>query len=102
MTITSSQALNNIEKPRFISILTPELPALRTKAKISQDNHANIISVSQLTYGAIERGVRSMSWNTYVSLIFYYDNNQKTHDFMRQINLFPKGFVDFINRMEGV
>ena len=102
MAIISSQGLNDIEKQRLISMLMPELAVLRTKAKISQDDFANIIGVSRQTYGAIERGVRKMSWNTYVSLIFYYDNNQKTHDFIRQTNLFPKDFINFINRMEGV
>ena len=74
MKIISFQGLNAIEKQCLISMLIPELAVLRTKTKISQDDLANIIGVSRQTYGAIERGVRKMSWNTYVSLIFY-DNN---------------------------
>ena len=100
MVVNHSQALNDIEKQHLISMLTPELAVLRTKAKISQEKLANIIGVSRQTYGAIERGVRAMTWNTYVSLIFFYDNNQKTHDFIRQTNLFPNDFIDFINKTE--
>ena len=45
-------------KNALIEKLTPELPLLRTKAEISQEEIANIIGTSRQTYGAIERKAR--------------------------------------------
>ena len=41
-----------------------------------------------------------MSWNTYLSLVLFYDHNQKTHQLMRHLSLFPTGLVVRFN--EGV
>ena len=61
--------LDEADKEKLISALTPELTILRVKAEISQGELANLIGVSRQTYGAIERGARQMTWNTYLSLI---------------------------------
>lgn len=76
------------EKDKFISALAPELVMLRTKAEISQEDLAALIGVSRQTYGAIERKSRKMSWSTYLSLIMFYDFNQKTHRLLRSIESF--------------
>ena len=93
MEFTSKWLLTDAEKNSFIATLTPHLTILRTKAAISQEEIANLIGVSRQTYGAIERGVRIMSWNTYLSLVLFYDHNQKTHQLMRQLSLFPTELV---------
>lgn len=41
-----------------------------------------------------------MSWNTYLSLVLFYDHNQKTHQLMRHLSLFPTELVVRFN--EGV
>lgn len=85
MEYQSNWLLTEEEKDKFISALTPELVLLRTKAEISQEELANLIGVSRQTYGAIERKSRKMSWSTFLSLIMYYDYNQKTHKMIRAI-----------------
>lgn len=92
-----SICLDNTEKDRLISILSTELSVLRTKANISQEDLANIIGVSRQTYGAIERGIRKMTWNTYLAIILFYDYNEITHNFLRNINVFPYELVNRIN-----
>ena len=49
------------EKKKYIKSLAEELPSLRAKVGVPQDELARIIGVSRQTYGAIERKVRSMS-----------------------------------------
>lgn len=93
MESTSKWLLTDAEKNGFIATLTPHLAILRTKAAISQEEIANLIGVSRQTYSAIERGIRIMSWNTYLSLVLFYDHNQKTHQLMRQLSLFPTELV---------
>ena len=93
MEYTSKWLLTDEEKNRFIANLTPHLAILRTQAEISQEELANLIGVSRQTYSAIERKIRIMSWNTYLSLVLFYDHNQKTHQLMRQLSLFPTELV---------
>lgn len=85
------------EKEELISALTPELPALRIKAGISQEDLSSLIGISRQTYGAIERGVRRMSWNTFLSLVLFFDYNSKTHRLIRTIGVFPQDVVNKIN-----
>ena len=89
--------LSEEEKNTLIEKLTPELLLLRTKAEISQEEIANIIGTSRQTYGAIERKARKMSWNTYLSLVWFYDYNRKTHKMIRNMNAFPHEFIKKIN-----
>lgn len=90
---TSKWLLTDEEKSKFIAALTPHLAILRTQAEISQEELANLIGVSRQTYSAIERKIRIMSWNTYLSLVLFYDHNQKTHQLMRQLSLFPTELI---------
>lgn len=85
--------LTDEEKDNFITTLTPNLTVLRTKAEISQEELANLIGVSRQTYSAIERKVRKMSWSTYLALVLFYDHNQRTHDMIRQLSVFPKDLI---------
>jgi hypothetical protein len=38
-----------------------------------------------------------MSWSTYLSLILFFDHNQKTHKMLRALSLFPKELVTRFN-----
>lgn len=93
----ASWLLSDEDKEKFISALTPELVLLRTKAGISQEELAVLIGTSRQTYGAIERQARRMSWSTFLSLIMFYDYNQKTHDIIRAIGAFPHEIIKHFN-----
>ena len=82
----SKWIISEQEKEELISALAPELVLLRAKAEISQEEIAALIGVSRQTYGAIERGSRRMSWNTFLSLVLFFDCNQKTHQMFQSIN----------------
>ena len=79
MDSVSKWLLTDAEKDEFIATLTPNLPALRTQAEISQEELANLLGISRQTYSAIERKVRKMAWSTYLSLVLFFDHNQKKH-----------------------
>lgn len=93
MEFESKWLLTDEEKDSFIATLTPNLTVLRTKAEISQEELANLIGVSRQTYSAIERKVRRMAWSTYLSLVLFYDHNQKTHKMIRQLSIFPQELI---------
>ena len=85
------------EKERLIDALTEELPLLRAKAGVPQDDLARLIGISRQTYGTIERKERLMSWSTYLSLILFFDYNQSTHEMIRNLSAFPSGLINRIN-----
>lgn len=89
----SKWLLTDEEKDQFIATLTPNLTVLRTKAEISQKELSNLIGISRQTYSSIERKVRRMAWSTYLSLVLFYDHNQKTHKMIRQLSIFPKELI---------
>lgn len=89
----SKWLLTDEEKDNFIATLSPNLTVLRTKAEISQEELANLIGVSRQTYSAIERKIRKMAWSTYLSLVLFYDHNQKTHKLIRQLAIFPQELI---------
>lgn len=96
----SKNILSSEDRERFISILVPELATLRTKADISQQELAVLLGVTRQTYNAIECKSRKMSWNTYLALIFFYDHNQKTHQLLRTMNIFPYDLISLFNNGE--
>lgn len=77
------------EKQFLINNLSSELSTLRGAVKASQEEMANIIGISRQTYSAIESKKRPMSWNTYMSLILFFDYNPSSHDRIRQLGVFP-------------
>lgn len=81
----------------FIDALTPELAPLRAKIGISQNEIASILGISRQTYSSIEAGSRRMSWNTYLSLIFFFDYHTATHQMIRKIGAFPSELIEIIN-----
>ena len=85
-------------KDSYIEVLTENLLPLRTKADITQEELAAMIGLSRQTYYALETRRRPMSWNTFLSLILFFDTNVETHSMLRDINAFP---TDLLIRMAG-
>lgn len=82
--------LSEEEKGNFIARLVDELPVLRIKLGLSQDEMGNMLGISRQTYSSIETKRRKMSWPLYLSLILIFDYSDQTHDFIRQSGIFPK------------
>lgn len=83
-------------KENYIEIMVENLIALRAKAGITQEELANLVGVSRQTYYAIETNRRALSWNTYLSLLLFFDTNINTHVMLRDLNAYP---VDLMKKM---
>ena len=81
--------LTKEKKEELITRLTAELPGLRGAVKATQEEISGAIGVSRQTYNAIESGKRKMTWNTYMSLILFFDYNPYSHYRIRQLGAFP-------------
>jgi len=69
-----------LNKENLLKIMTDNLPALRAKLGLSQDEVSNIIGISRQTYCAIETQKRKMSWSNFISLLFLFWYNEKNTD----------------------
>jgi len=75
---SKSVEISDIDKNKLISLLTEELPVLRAKVGLSQEDLSSIIGISRQTYSSIETGKRQMTWNTFLSLVLVFAFNEKT------------------------
>lgn len=89
--------LPELDRNKLIEILTDELPVLRAKLGMSQDDISNIVGISRQTYSAIETKKRTMSWNTFLSLILFYGYNEKTTKLVEIIGAFPPELKQTLN-----
>lgn len=93
-------SLSKERKDELIGELTSELRMLRVKADMTQEELANIIGLSRQTYSQIESGNKVMSWNTYLSLIFFYQSHEETARLLLVLGVYPEEFTDQIERGE--
>lgn len=70
--------INTEKRLEIMELLREELPVLRAKAKVSQEDIAERIGISRQTYSSIETGKRTMTWTTFLALIMYFQNNPST------------------------
>ena len=87
MSIENSIYLRNT----IVELLRKELPVLRAKARISQEDIAEKIGISRQTYSSIETGKREMSWTTFLALIAYFQNNESTKKMIGEISGLSEG-----------
>lgn len=85
------------DKKKYMEAFLPHLIELRAKAGISQEDLAIVAGVSRQTYGTIERNMKDLSWNTFLSLLFFFDFNIHTHDMLHECGAFPDDFIKEIS-----
>ena len=82
---------NNDIRNRMIELLRIELPVLRAKARVSQEDVADRIGISRQTYSAIETGRREMSWTTFLALVAFFQNCDSTKQMIGGIEGLSEG-----------
>ena len=86
-----------IDKEKLIDILTEELPSLRAKIGVSQEELSDIVGISRPTYSAVETRTRRMSWNVFLSLLMVFTQNEKTAPIINSIGAFPDELKERLN-----
>lgn len=96
--------ISDLDKDKLIGLLTEELPVLRAKIGLSQEDLSNIIGISRQTYSTIETGKRKMSWNTFLSIILVFAFNEKTSTILEASGALSPELKEVLNvdrRKEG-
>lgn len=94
--------LSQYQKAEYIEKFTSKLAALRIQANISQEDIANIIGKSRQTYHAIESKKAAMPWNTYLSLIFFFDAIEDTSQMIRELDIYPTQLIEQFNNVANL
>lgn len=85
--------LSAVQKKEYMDRLTVQLPALRGKARLTQEAVANLAGISRQTYYTIESGKRPMTWNTYLSLIYIFSCIPATRALLGKLNTLPAAML---------
>ena len=64
--INNSDDVNKL-KCNLMEMFRDELPVLRAKGRLSQENVSEKIGISRQTYNGIETGKREMNWTTFLA-----------------------------------
>ena len=76
--------------------MTDNLPTLRKKLNLSQEELASLIGVSRSTMACIENRKREMSWNTFLSLILIFTKNRETDKLLNVMEIYTDELNDLI------
>lgn len=80
----------DIREQMLIDTLANELPLLRARLNISQDELAKKTGISRQTLSSIETLKSRMSWNTFLALVLFFSINEQTDTML----LSYKGFLE--------
>lgn len=97
-----SENISNEQKEKYIQQLSSELVMLRAKANMTQEYLSNLVGISRQTYCAIETQKKSMSWSTYLALIFVFDSMQETSAVIRKLGILPANMIEQLNSQKEV
>ena len=81
--------MEQIKKEELIKKLIYELPILRARVDMTQDEISEIAGLSRQTYSALETGKRRMTWSNFMALLFVFYFNPVTRDEIENAGVFP-------------
>lgn len=87
-------------REQLIDKMADNLPVLRKKLKLSQEDLAQLIGSSRFTVMEIETKKRKMTWTTFLSLVLLFDKNEETALLLRALGIYTDELDAFI-KQEG-
>lgn len=83
--------MDQINKEELIDKFIYELPILRARIDMTQDEISEIAGLSRQTYSALETRKRKMTWSNFMALLFVFYFNPATKEAVENAGLFPEG-----------
>ncbi len=92
-----SKINSNFPKEKYQKIMAENLAMLRTRLGLTQGEIAELIGGSRQTISLIERGIRPMMWDTFICLLFLFQNNESTRAMLPVLGLYTPELINFLN-----
>lgn len=83
-------------KDLLVERMTENLVVLRAKLGITQAELADIAGMSRQTILAIEKKQRTMTWNTFLSLLFIFSVNKDTAALLNLFEILTDELTEYI------
>ena len=90
--------MNTNQKELLIKNMTENLPTLRKRLGISQEEVSEKVGVSRSTIAGIENKKRSMSWNMFLSLLLIFIKNEDTDRLLNVMGIYTDELNAFIKK----
>lgn len=83
------KSISEQQKAEVINNMTKNLVALRTMLHLTQTQLAEMMGITRQSLVLYETGKRSMTWNTYLSLLFIFTQRQETNNLLSIMGIYP-------------
>jgi DNA-binding XRE family transcriptional regulator len=80
--------VSDIERIYFIEKMAENLPTLRAKLGLTQEELGKLIGVSRSTIIMFEKSQRQMTWGTFLSLILIFSRNNDANKMMYALGVY--------------
>lgn len=90
-----------MERQMYMENMSENLPTLRTKLGLTQEELAKLIGVSRSTIIMFEKKQRQMTWNTFLSLILIFSKNNETYKMMTVLDIYTSELQDILEGNKG-
>ena len=89
------------EKKRAVLIanMTENLPTLRKKLGVSQEELSSVLGVNRSTVAAIENHKRTMTWNMFLALLLVFIKNEETNKLLNVMEIYTEELNEFIKNV---
>ncbi len=84
-------------KEKYTRLMAENLPMLRMRMGITQDELAELTGSSRQMLSLMEREVRPMLWDTFMSMICVFRMNSATRDILAFLGIYTQELEEFIN-----
>lgn len=91
----------DINKDEYTFRLAENLVVLRSKLRLRQTELAKKAGISRQTLMAIENQHRNMSWNTFMSLLCIFRENESTNSLLAVFNIYTKELREYLQSEEN-
>ena len=92
--------MNEQVKEMLLNNMVDNLPTLRKKLNMSQDDLAKIIGVGRSTISNIESKRNSMTWNMFLSLLLIFTKNEETNKLLNVMEIYTDELNDLIKQRQ--
>lgn len=92
--------MDDKEKEILVEKMTDNLPTLRKKLNLSQEELANILGYSRYTIMSIETRKQKMTWNMFLSLVLLFDKNKDTSILIKALDIYTDDLDSCLKQSE--